>query len=155
MNRVGMAVAGLILMALPWFLGSPVKRFTEFQESLGWPRIEATIVSVRAINFADDGKRQSWGDDPQYELTLEFPFNGRRIRANLHHDHTVAVSFTGAGAPKAGERLEVLVNPSNPEEVYRGRGELLVLALMVLAGLLGGAYLLWRGVSARAGDLAE
>jgi hypothetical protein len=141
-RRVLLALAGLVLLALPWFLGGPVKRFAEFQESLGWPRVEATVVSVRAINF--DGDRQSWGDDPQYELTIEFPFNGRRVRANLRHEHTVAVSFTDADAPKAGDRLEVLVNPSNPEEVYRGRGEVLVLALMVLAGVLGGLYLLWR-----------
>jgi hypothetical protein len=148
-KRVLLAVAGLVLLALPWFLGSPAKRFSEFYDSVGWPRVEATVVSVRAINFDDDGKRQSWGDDPQYELTLEFPFNGWRVRATVRHQHAVAVSFTGADAPKTGARLEVLVNPSNPEEVYRGRGELLVPALLVLAGLAGGVYLLWRALQGR------
>ena len=145
MSRTFYAVAGLALIALPWFLGSPLARFNEWRASSGWPRVEATIVSVRAINF--DGDRQTWGDDPQYDVVLEFAHLGRRVRATLRHEPTVAVSFVGRDAPKAGDTLEVLVNPSNPEEVYRGRSEIFVLLALVLGGLVGGVYLLWRSVS--------
>lgn len=153
MQRLLVGLAGLVLLALPWFLGSPVKRFGEWRASADWPRVEATIVDVRAINF--DGRRQSWGDDPQYDLTLEFPYDGRRVRATLRHEHTLAVSFVGTGAPKKGGTMAVLVNPRKPEEVYRGRAEPLALAAMLLASLLIGPYLIWRAVTGPVEDLAD
>ena len=150
MQRLLLGLAGVALLALPWFLGSPLQRFSEWRASSGWPRVEATVVSVRAINF--DGDRQTWGDDPQYELLLEFPYLGRRVRATLRHEPTVAVSFVGGDAPKAGDTLEVLVNPSNPEEVFRDRSAIFVLFALLLAGLLGGVYLLWRSASTLSRD---
>ena len=152
MNRAFMALAGVVLIALPWYLGSPLARFSEWRASSDWPRVEATILSVRAINFADDGKRQTWGDDPQYELVVSYRFLERPLTATLRHEPTAPVSFVGRDAPKAGEKMEILVNPAKPEEVYRGRGELFVLALLVLGGLLGGLYLLWRSLSRASRD---
>lgn len=155
MQRLLVGLGGLVFLALPWFLGSPVKRFAEWRESSGWPRVEATVVAVKAVNFADDGRRQRWGDDPEYDLTLEFPFEGRQARAMLRHEHTLAVSFVGTGAPKKGDKLHVLVNPRKPEEVYRGRSEILVLAALLLASLLVGPYLIWRAISGPVDDLAD
>ena len=153
MQRFLVALGGIVFLALPWFLGSPVKLFHEWRASGGWPRVEATIVDVRAVNF--DGNRQRWGDDPEYDLTLEFPYEGRRVRSTVRHEHTLAVSFVGTGAPKKGEKMTVLVNPRKPEEVYRGRTEILALAVMLLASLLIGPWMIWRAITGRVDDLAD
>ena len=155
MQRLLAALGGVVFLALPWFLGSPVKRFGEWRESKDWPRVEATVVAVRAVNFADDGRRQRWGDDPEYDLTLEFPFQGRQVRATMRHEHTLAVSFVGTGAPKQGDTLQLLVNPRKPEEVYGGRSEILMLALLLLASLAVGPYLIWRAITGPVDDLAD